>query len=64
MNLFRFAQFFIEPLMLESSVNRELEAVNSEFQKNVDNDDWRLLQLSKSLSDSNHDYSKFNIGNS
>lgn len=59
---FRFAQFFIEPLMLEDSVNRELEAVNSEYFKNLDNDDWRLHQLSKTLSDEKHDYYKFNIG--
>jgi len=49
--------------MLESSVNRELEAVNSEYFKNLDNDEWRLLQLSKTLSDEDHDYYKFNIGN-
>lgn len=49
--------------MLEDSVNRELDAVNSEFDKNLDNDDWRLLQIKKSLSDSNHDFHKFNIGN-
>lgn len=59
----RFAQFFISPLILESSSSRELEAVNSEFLKNLDNDDWRLQQLSKSLSDPQHDYFKFNIGN-
>ena len=48
--------------MLESSVSRELEAVNSEYFKNVDNDDWRIHQLSKTISDKKHDYYKFNIG--
>ncbi|KAH9424396.1 hypothetical protein DERP_004580 [Dermatophagoides pteronyssinus] len=59
----RFAQFFIEPLMLESSVNRELEAVNSEFEKNIKDDSWRLLQIKKLLGSSKHDFYKFNIGN-
>lgn len=59
----RFAQFFIEPLMLEDSVNRELEAVNSEYFLNLDNDDWRLSQLSRSIGEKTHDYCKFNIGN-
>lgn len=62
-SLDRFAQFFIAPLILESSSTRELEAVNSEYFKNVDNDDWRLHQISKTISDPDHDYSKFNIGN-
>lgn len=62
-SLDRFAQFFIAPLILESSSTRELEAVNSEYFKNVDNDDWRIHQISKTISDPDHDYSKFNIGN-
>lgn len=39
---------------MESSSTRELEAVNSEYQKNVDNDDWRLHQISKTISDPDH----------
>ncbi|KAH7641203.1 insulin-degrading enzyme-like protein [Dermatophagoides farinae] len=62
-SLDRFAQFFIEPLMLESSVNRELEAVNSEFEKNIKSDSWRSLQIKKSLGSPKHDFYKFNIGN-
>lgn len=59
----RFAQFFIDPLMLESSVSRELEAVNSEFSKNAKSDSWRLSQVKKCISRPNHDYGKFSIGN-
>lgn len=62
-SLDRFAQFFIDPLMLETSVNREIEAVHSEYQKNLDQDLWRLEQLLQSISNPQHDYSKFNIGN-
>lgn len=59
----RFSQFFIDPLMLETSVNREIEAVNSEYQKNVDQDSWRIEQVLQTIANSEHDYSKFNIGN-
>ena len=59
----RFAQFFIDPLMLADSVTREMEAVNSEYQKNKENDGWRECQIQRLLGDQTHDFSKFNIGN-
>jgi hypothetical protein len=40
-----FAQFFIHPLMLESSVDRELNAVESEFQLVKNSDNTRAQQL-------------------
>ena len=45
----RFAQFFINPLFNEGSTDRELQAVDSEHAKNLQNDAWRSFQLSKSL---------------
>ena len=59
----RFAQFFIAPLFLEDSVDRELRAVDSENKKNLQNDSWRLHQLNKSLSNPNHPYCHFSTGN-
>lgn len=59
----RFAQFFVEPLFLESTLDRELRAVDSENKKNLQNDQWRLAQLSKSLSNPKHPFSKFSTGN-
>jgi len=58
----RFAQFFLEPLFTESATDRELNAVNSEHERNLDDDGWRLSQLEKALSDPNHDFSKFGTG--
>ncbi|CAF2145915.1 unnamed protein product [Rotaria magnacalcarata] len=58
-----FAQFFIAPLFAASSTDRELEAVNSEFEGNLSKDAWRLSQLEKSTSDPDHPYSGFSIGN-
>lgn len=59
----RFSQFFISPLFLSTSLQRELHAVDSENQKNFQNDSWRLRQLSKSLSHPQHPYHKFICGN-
>jgi len=58
----RFAQFFIEPLFLESTLDRELQAVDSENKKNLQSDQWRLHQLDKSLSNPKHPYCHFSTG--
>ncbi len=59
----RFAQFFIEPLFLASTVDRELRAVDSENKKNLQNDQWRIHQLQKSLSNPKHPFCHFSTGN-
>jgi insulysin len=59
----RFAQFFIEPLFLPSTLDRELRAVDSENKKNLQSDQWRLHQLEKSLSNPKHPYCHFSTGN-
>ena len=58
----RFSQFFIAPLFTESATDREVNAVNSEHEKNLPSDAWRLMQLESSLSDPEHDYHKFGTG--
>lgn len=59
----RFAQFFIAPLFLSSTLDRELKAVDSENKKNLQSDNWRLSQLNKSLSNIKHPYHHFSTGN-
>lgn len=59
----RFSQFFIEPLFLSSTLDRELRAVDSENKKNLQSDTWRLHQLEKSLSNPKHPYCHFSTGN-
>ena len=59
----RFAQFFISPLFLSSTLDRELKAVDSENKKNLQSDNWRLSQLNKSLSSPQHPYHHFSTGN-
>ncbi|KAI9368118.1 Metalloenzyme, LuxS/M16 peptidase-like protein [Aspergillus egyptiacus] len=59
----RFAQFFISPLFLENTLDREMQAVDSENKKNLQSDLWRLMQLNKSLSNPAHPYNHFSTGN-
>lgn len=61
---FRFAQFFVCPLFTESATDREINAVNHENQKNMQNDGWRIRQLQHSLSKPGHDFLKFATGQS
>ena len=47
----RFASFFAEPLLREDSARREMQAVHSEFQRNLQSDQRRIFQLLKSTCD-------------
>lgn len=60
--LLRFAQFFVAPLMDESVAQREVLAVNSEHEKNIPVDQWRIRQIEKSLSKTSHPYNHFASG--
>ncbi|TRY55893.1 hypothetical protein DNTS_029134 [Danionella cerebrum] len=60
---FRFAQFFLCPLFDESCKDREVNAVDSEHEKNLMNDAWRLFQLEKATGNPKHPFSKFGTGN-
>ena len=59
----RFAQFFVQPLFSESTLDRELQAVDSENKKNLQSDVWRLQQLNRSLSSKKHPMHMFSTGN-
>ncbi|KAF5193472.1 Insulin-degrading enzyme-like [Thalictrum thalictroides] len=59
----RFAQFFIKPLMSSDATTREIKAVDSENQKNLLSDGWRMSQLQKHISAKTHPYHKFSTGN-
>ncbi|CAG8464961.1 16775_t:CDS:10 [Cetraspora pellucida] len=58
-----FAEFFICPLFNDDCTDRELNAVDSEYKLNLQEDGWRQFQLEKSLSNPNNPYSQFGIGN-
>ncbi|XP_006630449.2 insulin-degrading enzyme isoform X1 [Lepisosteus oculatus] len=59
----RFSQFFLCPLFDESCKDREVNAVDSEHEKNLMNDAWRLFQLEKATGNPSHPFSKFGTGN-
>ena len=59
----RFAQFFISPKFNESSVEREINAINSEFSKNKNQDLWRIHHLLKSQLNPKSPFSQFSTGN-
>ena len=61
-SLDRFAQFFISPLLTESSTEREVNAVNSEHENNLTSDSRRLDHLSRVTGDPTHDFNKFGTG--
>lgn len=58
----RFSQFFIQPLMQLDSMERELEAVESEFQNNIYNDAYRINQIYASMVRDEHPASTFTWG--
>ena len=58
----RFGQFFIEPLFSSEYIERELNAVNSEHQKNLQNDFWRTRQVVRSLYLVDHPRRSFSTG--
>lgn len=60
----RFSSFFKEPLFNPSGVSRELHAIDQEYAKNIENDDFRMLFVLKALARPEHPESRFNIGNS
>ncbi|KAK2722863.1 hypothetical protein QYM36_003159 [Artemia franciscana] len=60
----RFAQFFISPLLLKDSMERELRAVDSEFEMAVPSDSVRKEQILQSIVPPGHPVGKFMWGNS
>ena len=59
----RFAQFFIAPLMKQDAMEREREAVDSEFQMALPSDSNRLCQIMGGLAKPGHLMAKFMWGN-
>ena len=58
----RFAQFFISPLFTAEYTAREVNAVNSEHQKNIMNDFWRQRRITSQFAKDGHQVKKFGTG--
>ncbi|XP_035698812.1 nardilysin-like [Branchiostoma floridae] len=59
----RWAQFFISPLLKVDSLEREVKAVDSEFQMNLPVDSYRKQQLFSTMVKVGHPMAKFMWGN-
>lgn len=57
-----FSHFFVSPLFKKDTVAREREAVNSEHEKNINDDDWRFQNVLKQACNKNNPYRKFSTG--
>ena len=58
-----FSRFFIDPLMKKDSIDREINAIQSEHSKNITNDHWRMQGLLDHLSHEKSIWHKFGTGN-
>ena len=58
-----FAQFFIGPLFCQDAIDRELQAVDSEWRYYEQTDFYRIDQVERSLSNPKHPYCYFPVGN-
>jgi len=59
----RFSHFFIDPLFSSEYIQREINAVHSEHQKNLEQDGWRQMQLFRSFYREDHPANHFATGN-
>ena len=60
----RLSQFFVAPLFDQDYAEREVNAVNSEFQKNLELDGWRIWRVQNSMARPGHPAGRFSIGSS
>jgi insulysin len=59
----RFSHFFIDPLFSSEYIQKEINAVNSEHQKNLEQDGWRQMQLFRTFYRKDHPSNHFSTGN-
>ena len=58
-----FSRFFIDPLFDKQYCDKEINAVNEEHQKNINDDMWRHEDIIKVVCQEDHAYKKFGTGN-
>lgn len=59
----RLAQFFITPKFTESSTEREMNAVNSEYLMSLQTDNWHFANLMQQISAEDSAMNRFVCGN-
>ena len=58
-----FSHFFIDPLFSKEKVYKEINSVNSEYEKNLIVDSRKRSQIYSYLSKKDHEYNRFTTGN-
>jgi len=61
--LHRFSQFFIAPLFNPEALDKERQAVDSEYHLKLKDDMRRLFQVHKEVVNPKHPFAKFSVGN-
>lgn len=59
----RFSQFFSAPLFNPEALDKERQAVDSEYKLKLNDDSRRLYQVHKEVVNQKHPFSKFSVGN-
>ncbi|MET2900563.1 insulinase family protein [Vibrio rotiferianus] len=59
----RFSQFFTAPLFNEEALDKERQAVDSEYKLKLNDDSRRLYQVNKEVINPEHPFAKFSVGN-
>ncbi|GAB2665436.1 insulinase family protein [Vibrio panuliri] len=59
----RFSQFFTAPLFNAEALDKERQAVDSEYKMKLNDDSRRLYQVHKEVINPNHPFAKFSVGN-
>lgn len=57
-----FGQFFIGPLFKSETIEKEIDAINSEHSKNYNSDTWRIDRIVRELAFEDHPYHHFGCG--
>jgi len=61
-NLDKFGNFLVDPLLSKEYINKEIENVNSESNKNIVDNDWLSLEIIKTLINPKHPVNHYTAG--
>lgn len=59
----RFSDFFVQPLLDNAWINKEINAVESEYQLKYRDENRRFLSVLKEITNPQHPFAKFSVGN-
>lgn len=58
-----FSRFFIDPILQEETLSREINAVNNEYENDLNSNEWRFQELMRTLANPKSPFNHFCIGN-